>query len=125
MGPKFKRYTRATPLFLLTSITLLFVTDLSSANTKLNAAQPAALSAPNSIGIYMVPGDKTPYTITVKNGPVATALAENPNITPETLAFLFAAQTGSISGNFETPDMSAANTNCTGERCVISFDNKP
>lgn len=83
-----------------------------------------AAITPINTGFYMTPGNEILYRITVNNSAAATAEATNINIRdtlPDNLTFISATTTGFTGGAFGTPALPAANTDCSGGNCIISF----
>ena len=84
---------------------------------------------PSNQGLYMTPGNEVLYTITVtNNGPTqsgeAEAAANDIDLTdtlPDNLKFVSATTTGFTGGTLTNPP--AANTDCTGGACVVTFEN--
>jgi len=90
----------------------------------LTAIKSVEVFDPANIGLYMTPGNEILYRITVNNSAVATAAASDININdtlPDNLTFVSATTTGFTGGAFGSPALPAANTDCTGGNCVISF----
>ena len=75
---------------------------------------------------FMIPGEEVVYSITVTNSASATGAASDVVIKdtlPDNITFLSASATGFTGGSFGSPALPAANTDCTGGACVISFEN--
>lgn len=90
----------------------------------LSAVKSVEVFDPTNAGLYMTPGNEILYRITVNNSAVATAAASDINISdtlPDNLTFVSATTTGFTGGAFGAPPLPAANTDCTGGTCVISF----
>jgi len=90
----------------------------------LTAVKSVDVFDPTNIGLYMTPGNEIIYTITVNNSAAATAPANDitiGDILPDNLIFVSATTTGFTGGAFGSPALPAANTDCTGGNCIISF----
>lgn len=90
----------------------------------LTAIKSVSVFDPGNAGLYMTPGNEVLYTITVNNSAAATATASDIDISdtlPDNLTFVSATTSGFTGGAFGTPALPAANTDCTGGNCVISF----
>jgi len=101
--------------------TTLSLTELIA---DLTAVKSVSVFDPANVGLYMTPGNEVLYTITVNNSAAATAAAEDINLSdtlPDNLTFVSATATGFTGGAFGSPALPAANTDCTGGNCVISF----
>lgn len=87
--------------------------------TELSAVKSVAVDDPGNTGLYMTPGNRVIYTITVTHGAASTRDADDIDITdtlPATLEFVSSAQSGFTSGSF-------ANQNCPLEPCIVNFEN--
>lgn len=90
----------------------------------ITAVKTVEVYDPASVGLYMTPGNEVIYKITVSNSDVATAEANDIDISdtlPSTVKFVSATTTGFIAGAFGTPDLPAPNTDCDGDACVIRY----
>jgi len=90
----------------------------------LTAVKSVSIVDPGNVGLYMTPGNTVLYTITVNNSANATATASDIAISdtlPDNLTFVSATTTGFTGGAFGSPVLPAANTDCTGGNCIISF----
>ena len=77
-------------------------------------------------GQYNIPGESILYRITATSGTDANLDAEGIEIKdtlPDNLRFVSATATGFTGGSFASPALPAANTDCAGGACVISFTN--
>jgi len=72
----------------------------------------------------MTPGNEFLYTIAVNNSAAATVTANNIRIgdtLPDNRTFVSATTKGFTGRIFGSPALPAANTDCKGGNCVISF----
>ena len=90
----------------------------------LSAVKTVEIFDPNNEGLYMTPGNTVVYRITVNNSATSGAAATDIDLTdvlPDNVKFLSANVTGFTGGNFGSPDLPAANTDCDNSACVIHF----
>ena len=90
----------------------------------LNAIKTVEAYDPSSLGLYMTPGNEVLYKITVTNSALATASADDVDISdtlPKNLKFVSASTTGFTGGAFGSPSLPAANTDCGTTPCVVRF----
>jgi len=90
----------------------------------ISAVKSVEVYDPTNVGLYMTPGNEVLYKITVSNSATANADAEDIDLSdtlPDNVRFVSAATTGFTGGAFGSPDLPAANTDCTGGVCVIRY----
>lgn len=90
----------------------------------LSAVKTVEVYDPDSLGLYMTPGNEVLYKITVTNSATATASADDVDISdtlPDNLKFVSASTTGFIGGAFGTPALPATNTDCGVTPCIVRF----
>ena len=90
----------------------------------LNAIKTVDVYDPAALGLYMTPGNEVIYKIIVTNSATATATAEDVDISdtlPDNLKFISATTTGFTGGDFGSPELPAANTDCGVTPCVVRF----
>jgi len=101
-----------------------FISAITEASVDLSAVKTVEVYDPTNIGLYMTPGNEVLYKITVTNAASSTVDAQDIDLSdtlPENVRFVSAATTGFTSGDFGSPDLPPANTDCISGACVIRY----
>lgn len=98
---------------------------IAAAVVNLDAVKTVEVYDPDELGLYMTPGNKVLYRITVTNADTSTAPADDVDIVdtlPTNLKFISATTTGFTSGMFGNPALPELNQDCEVTPCIVSFE---
>lgn len=100
------------------------IPSISQATVDLTAVKSVEVYDPGNIGLYMVPGNEVLYRIAVTSSATSTVEAQDIDLSdtlPDNVRFVSATTTGFTGGDFGSPDLPAANTDCVSGACVIRY----